>query len=228
MMASSIRTAVSFVALGIVVASASAGCDQGSTSTGGSGGTGGTGGSGTTSSTGGSAPVNWDTACHDCLQDRCKAELSACDADCVALQGCLDTVCGHLSTLGASTEGQCQTQCQSMFPNAKAAHINVVNCAQGAMGTQNDTCMPPCAFALYDWEQCVNAQTATTCKSKQDACNASGECQTYRACVSGCTTNTECQACAQDASGQKGRDLYQAYWTCVADTCLAEGWLPHF
>ena len=230
MMASSIRTSVLLLGLGLVAASAAAGCDQGSTSTTGGGGSGGSGSStSSTSSTGGSAPVTWDTACNTCLKDRCKAELDACDADCIALQGCLDTVCGNLSAIGSSTEGQCQAQCQSKFPNAKNAHIDVVNCAQGAIGTgPDDTCMPPCAFASFDWEECVKAQAVTTCKPARDACNGSADCQTYEACVGACTTNTECQACAQATGGQQGRELSQTYWTCVAKTCLAEAWLPHF
>ncbi|MFT3772496.1 MAG: hypothetical protein QM820_44445 [Minicystis sp.] len=228
MLSSSLRPALVSLALGLsFVASVAGGCGDGTSTT--SGATGGSGGSGTSSSSTGT-PVVWDTKCHDCLQTRCKAELDACDAECVAIQACIDTVCGHLSQLGAATEeGQCQVQCQSKHPGAKAAHLAVVNCAQGAMGTSSaDTCMPPCSFAIYDWEQCADAQAKGTCKAALDACSNSADCQTYQACASACSTNADCQACAGTPGAKAGQRIYEAYWNCVEDQCLAEAWLPQF
>ena len=114
-------------------------------------------------------------------------------------------------------------QCQQLHFSSKQKHLDVVNCAQGA-----SQCMPPCAFYSFDWDQCVAAETAGTCKPALDACNASTDCQTYQACAAACTTNVACQACGSTPEGKAGRALYEAYWQCVESTCLVESWLPSF
>jgi hypothetical protein len=196
--------------------------DGGSTSssTGGSGG-GGSGGDATGGSGGGSD--TWP-GCHTCLQTACKAEITACGTGCADLQGCLDTYCATLSATGSSDEGACQVYCQQQFAASKQPHIDLVNCAQGAMST----CMPPCAFAPYDFEQCIAHAAATTCKTQLAACDGEPKCVAFRTCVSTCTTAAGCEACGASADGKVGAAVDQAYWKCVAGECTVEAWLPQF
>jgi hypothetical protein len=157
------------------------------------------------------------------LQTACKAEIAACDADCIAIQACLDAVCAHLSMIGASDEGQCQVHCQQLHLTSKQKHLDVVNCALGA-----SQCMPPCSGYSYDWDQCTADATKNQCKPALDACNASQACLDYQTCASGCATNADCQACSSTTDGKTGEQLYEAYWQCVETSCLPEGWLPSF
>lgn len=231
-----------FVLLGIALLSATAasaaGCGSGTASTAaGGGGTGGGTGGGATSSTSSSSSSTTSTSttssttssgmmwpdCHTCLQSECKTEIDACDAECIAIQACLDAVCAHLSMLGSMDEGACQVACQNLHAGAKQKHLNLVNCAQGGAA-----CMPPCAFYSFDWDQCVAKEASGTCKPLLDACNANADCQSYQSCAASCGTNAECQACASTPEGKSGRQAYESYWQCVETTCLAEAWLPNF
>jgi hypothetical protein len=209
------------------LAPAGAGCGSGTGGTGGGGGAGGSSSSSSSSSSTSSStgtPFNWDTACHDCLQNYCHTEIVACDSECVAIQACIDAICGHLSQLGVGTEeGQCQVQCQNKHSAGKAAHLALVNCAQGSTN-----CAPPCKFAIYDWEQCNKAQAQGTCKAQLDTCNGDAACQTYQACAGGCATNVACQGCSTGTDGKAGEQAYEAYWQCVEGQCLPEAWLPQF
>lgn len=164
-------------------------------------------------------------ACHACLQTECATELAACDAECVAIQACLDTVCQGLSAAGnAVEEGKCQVACQAKHFGSKQKHIDVVNCAQQSLLN----CAPPCAAAPYDWEQCVDHAAENQCKDAQTACTSDDACTDYIVCVTVCNTAAECVACSDTPAKAAGRALYEAYWACVEDDCLTEYWLPQF
>lgn len=193
---------------------------------GGTGGGGGAGGSTSTStatstatstSTGMSTP--W-SMCDECLETSCAAEEAACDGECVALQACLETVCYNLSAIGnAADEGKCQTKCQGDHPDAKAAHTALVYCAEGAI------CSPPCTFYPQDYDLCRSFMTKGACKDANQACKDSSDCQTYKDCVSTCTTLAECIACDDTQGGLAGRKVLEAYELCVAGECTSEAWL---
>ncbi len=228
-------TRACFAFASVLAFASSLGCAAGST-TGGAGAGTGTGGTGTTSTMGGATTSDTSgttttsstssdpevAQCESCLDTMCSSQKAACSSDCFAIQACLDAVCSNLSATGASTEGDCQTYCEGLHPNGKQQLIDWVNCANGGV------CMPPCSGAPYDYEQCVAAQTAGACKSANDACSASSDCTAYKTCAGACTTSTDCQNCAMGTSGMNGLMLYEAFTLCVAQTCLAEEWLPHF
>lgn len=204
------------------------------------GGTGGTGGSG------GAPPV-----CHDCLQDLCKEELDDCNVGCAPLgaggaggaggadagpvskvccrdlQACIDAVCGSLSALGtAQEEGACQVYCQSRYFATKAPHIKLVNCAQGAWAP--GACSG-CSNASFEFEQCAQTASASTCAAALDACDSVPECVAYRFCTLSCTTAAECIACGAPPGSPLpvGQQLWEDYWKCVAAECVLEEWLPN-
>jgi hypothetical protein len=158
--------------------------------------------------------------CESCLSTACATEKAACTADCYAIQACLDTVCTNLSATGSPDEGACQVYCQSQHPAGKQPHLDWVNCVASAA-----SCSPPCAGPPYDYEQCAASETAGACKSKSDACVASMDCQTYKACVGACTSATACEACSAGASGMAGYTLYGDLQLCIDQTCLPLYWL---
>jgi hypothetical protein len=168
--------------------------------------------------------------CETCLDMKCSIEKAACDADCYAIQGCIDAVCFNLSATGSADEGACQVYCQGQHPAGKANHLAYVNCAAYEPSTPDAgvSCSPPCAGAPYDYEQCVADSSAGSCKAASDACAASSDCTAYQACASACTTFSACEACASSASGMAGEQLFEALQLCLAHHCLAEEWLPHF
>jgi hypothetical protein len=226
------------LAMGLGVASASGACSKGGNS--GTISTTGVGGSGGMIGTGGSDPTV--AQCAKCLDQKCATEKANCDADCYAIQGCIDAICFHLSELGSTDEGTCQVYCQSLHPNGKLTHIAYVTCAQdepmpmdmdgGSMGPPA-TCVPPCAFYDYDYKQCVAEQSGVPqsnggCKEAVDACNASSDCKTYVACASTCPNFMACQMCGSGPSGSAGEQLYEAEQRCLDTQCFAQGWLPHF
>lgn len=207
------------------------------TSSSSAGGTGGTGGATTTSSssssssssttsssTSSSSSSSGDTwpACHACLKTECATEIAACDDGCVGIQACLDAVCGNLSVIGAPDEGACQVYCQAQHFSSKDEHLALINCAQMA-----SACMPPCALAGYDWNQCVDASTKGMCGPLLDTCTNDTNCIDYLTCALTCTTTPECKACSATPEGKAGRDLFEAYWACVERDCITEAWLPH-
>lgn len=186
-----------------------------------------TGGGGTTSSsstgTGGEADT-WP-ACHSCLQTKCAAEIAACDSECIAIQACLDSVCMALSAAGASDEeGKCQVYCQGLHAGAKQKHLALVNCT--VSNAYSGGCMPPCALATYDWDQCRADADAHACKTELDACNADADCKAHQACAAGCSTAADCEACGTAGNGPAGLALAEAHFACVEKSCLPEYWLP--
>src|SRR5689334_17738623 len=99
------------LALGVLVAAwfAGAGCSSGdkttgagassssaATNAGGAGGTGAGAGGGCDGSASSGPDYTWP-ACHTCLATKCGAEQKACDAECLAIQACIDAVCANLS-----------------------------------------------------------------------------------------------------------------------------------
>jgi hypothetical protein len=184
------------------------------------GGGGGSGGSGT----GGAPPLPdagpW-SACGECLDTACSAELAACDVECIGIEACIETVCAHLSAIDApAEEGACQVKCQQEHPDAKDAHLAVVNCANAA------SCGPPCVPYPDDFDACRKYMDKGPCKSLRATCVESSDCQTYLDCVSACTTFKDCIACDDSPSGQAGRKILQDYQTCLASECILASWLP--
>jgi hypothetical protein len=179
-----------------------------------------TGGSTSSSSgTGGEDPTS--VQCLSCLQTACSTEKTACNADCYAIQACIDAVCDNLSATGATTEGACQAYCEGLHPNGKASLIAYATCTNGATN-----CNPPCAGPPYDYDQCAGAQIAGPCKSAHAACTASSACASYQTCVGACTTDTDCEACGMGTSGAAGQMLYEALELCIDQTCLPLYWVP--
>jgi hypothetical protein len=156
--------------------------------------------------------------CGACLDMQCSMEKAACNADCVAVQACIDAVCSHLSMIGSADEGACQVYCQTLHPAGKDAHLALANCVQ-------TTACAGCAAPPYDYEQCAAAQTAGCCKGAADACASSSDCTSYQACLSSCASASDCEKCGM-GSGAAGLMLYQALQTCIEQTCIAEYWLP--
>ena len=169
-------------------------------------------------STGTSTP--WST-CDGCLETKCAAEEAACDGECLAIQGCIETVCPNLSALAVTPdEGQCQKKCQDEHPDGSASHLKLVNCAIAAV------CSPPCTFYPQDNDLCRSFMNKGACKDKDQACKDSLDCQNYKDCVSTCKTLAECITCDNTPAGLAGRKVLEAYELCVAGECTAEAWLP--
>jgi hypothetical protein len=107
------------------------------------------------------------STCTGCLYQACGPQLAACDADCMAIQACLDARCYNLSAIGSQDENACQVFCQMQHPPAaRAAHIALALCVQGVTpdGGAADAgaaCQPPCLDYAYDYRQCVEAQMPT-------------------------------------------------------------------
>jgi hypothetical protein len=160
------------------------------------------------------------STCQGCIFQACSAELVACDADCTAIQACLDTYCVELSALASPDEAECQVYCQGLYPNGKAKHVALVSCVQGSM------CQPPCNGYSIDYDECVAAQNTGACMTAYAPCSgAPGDCTNYKTCVSGCSTWPDCQRCA--TTFPAGEMLYETYQSCLESTCLVLGWLPH-
>jgi hypothetical protein len=210
-----------------VVAAAAASCGN-SSPTRSSGAT--TTASSSTSSSSSGGDAGSVAACASCLDGRCSAEKMACDAECYGIQACIDAVCFNLSATGSPDEGACQAYCQGLHPAGKANHLAYVDCAANETPGPDagTTCLPPCAGAPYDYEQCAAGATAGSCKPDADACTASSDCQAYKTCASACTTFNDCQTCAMGASGGAGEQLFETLQLCIAHACLAEEWVPHF
>ncbi len=190
------------------------------------GGAGGGGGATSSSASSSSATTSTGTGmswgvCDSCVEKQCAAELAACDGECLAIQGCLETVCANLSTIGAAAEeGQCQVKCQGDHPDGKQTHLALVNCADSSL------CSPPCTFYPQDYEACRSFMTKGACSAVNQACKDSSECQTYKDCVTTCTTVAACIACDDSATGLAGRKVLEAYELCVAGECMTAAWLP--
>lgn len=192
------------------------------------GGAGGSGGSGSVTATATSTAessstgmnVTWG-ACDQCAETACADEESACDGECIAIQACLETVCFNLSMIGAmAEEGQCQVKCQADHPDGKVNHLALVNCAI------DSKCSPPCTFYPQDYDACVSFMNKGACQEANQACKDSNDCQTYKDCVTTCTTLKECIACDDTPSGLAGRKIFESYQLCVAAECTTEAWLP--
>jgi hypothetical protein len=155
-------------------------------------------------------------------------EKAACDAECYAVQACIDAICFNLSATNSPDEGACQVYCQGLHPTGKANHLAYVDCVHDETPSPEagPSCLPPCQGAPRDYEECVAQATAASCKA--DACATSSDCQTYETCASACATFADCQACAQGASGAAGEQAFERLQLCLAQRCLAEEWLPHF
>jgi hypothetical protein len=216
---------------GMTSTSSSSGTPNGGAGGAGHGGSGGAGGSGTSSSgaggtgaaggSGGGAGGNGldPVACAACVESQCKAEAAACDAACLAIQACLETVCAHLGAIGSPEEGACQVDCQNQHAAAKAHHLALVNCAASA------SCAP-CSSYPWDYDACVAAADAGACAATRSACEASADCTSYRSCVATCATLADCLACGSTPAGQAGAPLLLDHQQCLAGQCIEEAWLP--
>ena len=220
--ASAVRAALTAF---LLVAAAVAGCSKGDTGKGGRGAGAGAGGSVTCPPFPASSPSDARPECHACMAKKCAAELAACDDECIAIQACLDSVCFHLSATGATDEGACQAYCQGLHFAGKRKHLAVVNCAISTAGAK-DGCRPPCAGDSFDFDQCHAYVDSCTCKPELDACGADQDCTHYQLCSASCGTSLACSECSNDASGKKGRALFERYWACVEQTCLLQAWIP--
>jgi len=113
--------------------------------------------------------TGYDTStCAGCLYQACGPQLAACDADCMAIQACIDARCFNLSATASADEGLCQVYCQMQHsPAARAAHIALASCVQGIMPDDagatdaGTSCQPPCLDYAYDFRQCVDTQLPT-------------------------------------------------------------------
>jgi hypothetical protein len=154
--------------------------------------------------------------CDDCLDTLCADELWACDAACIGVEACIETVCRAIPDAGE--EGQCQVYCQNSHPGGKSLHLDVVNCAYSG------GCFPPCGIYPQDYEQCLQTMTAGDCADEWSACSGSVDCLLYRDCTSACATFADCLACSGTPTSLAGRALLEAYHTCIATECIAESW----
>jgi hypothetical protein len=163
------------------------------------------------------------STCQGCLFQACSAELGACDADCTAIQACLDTYCVELSALASPDEAACQLYCQNLHPNGKAKHIALVSCVQASM------CQPPCNGYSIDYDECAAALIAPDsggCTAQYAPCSGTtGDCASFSSCIRNCSTWAGCRNCA--TAHPTGAMQYEAYEDCVESTCLVLGWLPH-
>jgi hypothetical protein len=171
--------------------------------------------------------TGFDTStCIGCLSDACTGQLTACDADCIALQACIDARCIGLSQKAiAPGEDECQQYCESLHSTAAAqALVSLAACVQQA--TQ---CFPPCLDYPFDFKQCTLALDTGACASESAAYYLDLRSQKYQACASACTTKDACLACSTDTSydAATGEKLVEAYWQCQEQTCIAPGWVLH-
>jgi hypothetical protein len=200
-------------------------CDDGA---GGSGGNGGTGNGGSGGEGGFTPPepgpaVTGDPwgACDGCLDTECATAIEACDAECVAVEACIETVCRNLGLVGsAEEEGACFVQCQNAHPTGKDPHLDVVNCAYAG------TCVPPCIIYPTDYEDCRELMSTGTCSDLVMECQASSDCQNFTQCTNTCATVQECLACDDSDALFNGRLIYESLEHCIATECIAESWLP--
>jgi hypothetical protein len=163
------------------------------------------------------------TLCQGCVDQACLPQVAACGADCVALQACLDARCVNLSAQASPDEVTCQAYCESLHPVGREALVALASCVQAAT-----SCQPPCNGYSIDYDACVSWATTTggVCATALAACTASTDCQTYKTCVSNCTTWANgCEACG--TASPAGEALYESYENCVEGACLVLGWLPH-
>jgi len=160
------------------------------------------------------------SACDGCIEKTCAVEETACDSECLAVQGCIETVCPHLSAIASPEEGQCQKKCQDEHPDGTSSHLKLVNCAINAV------CSPPCTFYPQDNDLCRTFMNKGACKNENQACKDSLDCQNYKDCVSTCKTLAECISCDNTLAGLAGRKVLESYELCVAVECTAEAWLP--
>jgi hypothetical protein len=186
----------------------------------GSGGSGGAEPDAGTLDAGPSAEAGPWSACDECLDEECAGPLAACDADCQAIEACIQMVCANLSAIGSPDEGPCQVHCQSLHPGAKEPHLAVANCAIDA------PCLGPCQFFPTDYDACRAFMTKGDCAGAFAACNGSVACSNYRDCVFTCKTVGACLACDDTPEGAEGRELLEVYERCIASECIAEAWLP--
>lgn len=157
--------------------------------------------------------------CDNCLDKKCEAELSACDAECIALEACIEMTCKNLSTVNPNEESKCFVQCQTQHSSAKDKHLAVVDCAVNAV------CKPPCLDYPVDYDQCRAFMNQNFCAGLITACDTSPECQTYRDCIGSCSTLNDCNLCDNTAEGIKGKQMLFDYEQCVAAECISESWL---
>lgn len=196
-------------------------CSDGST--GGSGGGTSTGGSGGSIDLPEGGPAVFGdpySECDSCLDMDCQAEIESCDAECVAVEACIETFCRNLGLIGSPDEGPCFQQCQNAHPSGKNPHLDLVNCSNAG------ACIPPCVPYPQDYEDCRAEMASTVCSDLQMQCEASADCQSFGTCVATCSSVNECLGC--DDSLFDGRLIYEAFEHCVAEECIAESWLPDF
>lgn len=159
-------------------------------------------------------PIN---ACDECLESECGMFEEACDSECVAVEACIQMVCGNLSVIGSADEGMCQVTCQNAHLTGRPRHLDVVNCVI-------DADCPSCGIFPDALLACRERMTMTSCSDELATCDASTPCLEYRNCVSQCTTVTECNACDDDNFA--GRMIAETLERCIAAECVAEGWVP--
>jgi len=197
-------------------------CSDGSTGGSGGGGGGGAGTGGTIDLPDGGPAVFGDprNECDSCLDMNCQAQIEACDAECVAVEACIETICRNLGIIGSDDEGPCFQQCQNAHPGGRAAHLDLVNCSNAGL------CIPPCVPYPQDYDDCRGEMASTVCSDLQMQCEANPDCQSYNACVANCASVADCLSC--DDSLFNGRLITEAFEHCIAEECIAESWLPDF
>jgi hypothetical protein len=199
----------------------SSGGDGGTAATGGggSGGNGATGGGGSgATGGGGSGGGGSPGTCDECMDAVCAAPLAACNSECLGIEACIETVCFHLSEIGAPDEGQCQVYCQNLHAGAKSAHIAVVDCAV------NEWQGCGCVGFPIEADACASAMLAGECADEKAACEADIDCLAYRDCTLSCGTYPDCLACSSTPAGQAGRILLEAQKLCVVTECFVHNW----
>jgi hypothetical protein len=157
-------------------------------------------------------------ACAACLGQQCAAEEAACDAECLGIEACVQSLCANLSLIASPDEGACQVHCQTLHPAGKTHQLAVLNCAAGA------NCAP-CSSYPFDYDACVASASGADCAASLASCQGSSDCQSYRDCLSTCTTLSGCLACSSTPSGQAGAALLAPYEQCLAGKCIAQAWL---
>jgi hypothetical protein len=182
----------------------------------GGGGTGGATGGGGTGGDAGNGGAGGEPPCVPCLETNCNTEYAACDSECFAIEGCIETYCRSAS-FEEDQEGACQVACQNIHTSV-AKHVDLAICSA-------ERSCDICGQCVYEPEHnaCVDAAKTGACMTEWQACLNDSACLDFQLCVDTCTTAAQCFAC-DDANPAAG-DLYEAYQRCVAPECILTSWI---
>ncbi|MFO0613287.1 MAG: hypothetical protein U0414_11890 [Polyangiaceae bacterium] len=159
------------------------------------------------------------TLCAMCLDEKCGAQLAACDDACHDVEACIEATCKNLVENSLPEEGMCQAYCQQEHPGGKQHHLAVANCSQVAP-------CGPCSSNPLDYDDCRAKADQGACADEKMACTADLDCVQYKNCAATCGTLNECVQCQSGAAGLAGYAKAFAYEQCIALECIAESWLP--